>query len=41
MPNLFNTNVRKFGAKKRKFVLPRMFKLIFLKNKISVLEVEL
>ena len=47
--NQFNTNIRKFGAKKRWFFCPECLdcanhqeKLIFFyKNKISLLEVEL
>ena len=46
--NLFNTNIRKFDAKKHKFICPECLecithygKLIFFnKNKISVLEVK-
>ena len=46
--NLFDTNIRKFDAKKISFFCPEyldcvnhLVKLIFFKNKISVLEAEL
>ena len=46
--NLFDTNIRKFDAKKTNFFCPECLdcvnhweKLIFFKDKISVLEVEL